>query len=129
MTHPGTEVTNFIFPNDVLKWVSWKYSEDKVAAGKNVNVAVPYITKYARLKLYEYVREWSLSSTAIDSVIYIQKVHATKKFKTVYYLDYVRDELERCSGFFIEEFVSNGPKNYAFFVFCPPLENVNLNVK
>ena len=35
---PGTEVTNLIFPNDDLAWVSWKYSEENVAAGKNVNV-------------------------------------------------------------------------------------------
>jgi len=25
---PGTEVTNLIFPNDDVVWVSWKHSED-----------------------------------------------------------------------------------------------------
>jgi len=39
-------------PNDDMTWVSWKYSEDNIAAGKNVNVAVvPYLTTRARLKL------------------------------------------------------------------------------
>jgi hypothetical protein len=40
LTSPGIEVTNLIFPNDDVAWVSWRYSEDNVAAGKNVNVAV-----------------------------------------------------------------------------------------
>jgi hypothetical protein len=56
LTSPGTEVTNLIFPNDDMAWVSWKYSEENVAAGKNVNLAVAaYITTHARLKLYEYL--------------------------------------------------------------------------
>ena len=36
------------------------------------------------------------------------------------YLGDLRDELEEfASGSFIEEFVSGGPKTYAFMVFCP----------
>ena len=39
---------------------------------------------------------------------------------TVNYLGDLTDELEEFgSGSFIEEFVSGGPKNYAFKVFCP----------
>ena len=53
-TSPGTEVTNLIFPNDDVVWVSWKHSEDNIAAGKNVNEAVAaYVTTQARLKIYE----------------------------------------------------------------------------
>jgi len=56
ITYPGAEVTNLILPNDDVAWVSSKYSEDDVAAGKNVNVAVAaYVTAQARLKLYEYL--------------------------------------------------------------------------
>jgi hypothetical protein len=45
VTSPGTEVTTFIFPNELLAWVSWKYSEDNVTWGNNVNVAVAaYVT-------------------------------------------------------------------------------------
>jgi len=55
-TCPCTEVTNLIFPSDDAAWVSWKYSEDIIAVGKNVNVAVAtYVTTQARLKLYEYL--------------------------------------------------------------------------
>jgi len=52
LTCPCTEVTNLIFPNDYVAWVSWKYSEDNIAIGKNVNVAVAaYVTTQAGLKL------------------------------------------------------------------------------
>jgi len=33
-TYQNPEVTNHIFPNDVVAWVSWIYSEDNVAGGK-----------------------------------------------------------------------------------------------
>jgi hypothetical protein len=67
LTSPGIEVTNLIFPNDDFAWVIWRYSEDNVAAGKNVNVAVAaYVTNQARLKQYEYLESWgSLRCTAI----------------------------------------------------------------
>ena len=40
LTIPGAEVTNLIFPNDEVAWLSCKYSMYNVVAGKNVNVAV-----------------------------------------------------------------------------------------
>ena len=56
LTSRGTEVTNLIFPNDYVVWVSWKYTEDNIAAGKNVNEAVAaYVTNEAGLKLYKYL--------------------------------------------------------------------------
>jgi hypothetical protein len=56
LTCPGTEVTNLIFTNDDVAWVSWRYTEDNVAAGKNFNVVIAaYVTIQARLKLYEYL--------------------------------------------------------------------------
>jgi len=58
LTSPGTEVTNLIFPNEEVAWVSWKYFEDNVTTGKNVNVAVAaYVTTQARLKLSGYLRK------------------------------------------------------------------------
>ena len=53
---PGTEVTNLIFPNDNVEWVSWKYSEEDFAVWSKFNVAVAaYVTTQARLKLYDYL--------------------------------------------------------------------------
>jgi len=55
-----------------------------------------------------------------DSVIYIQNVDEPSKVETGYYLGDLTDELEKFgSGSYIEEFVSGGPKNYAFSVFSP----------
>jgi hypothetical protein len=123
LTSPGTEVQTLIFPNNDVAWVSWKYSEDNVAPGKNVNVAVAaYVTTQARLKLYEYLRTLgeSVLYTDTDSCIFVQKVSESPKVKTGDYLGDLTDELEEFgSGSYIEEFVSGGPKNYAFSVFCP----------
>jgi len=45
---PGIEVTNIIFPNNEVPWVSWKYSENNVPTGKSVNVAfAAYVTAQA----------------------------------------------------------------------------------
>jgi hypothetical protein len=51
-------------------------------------------------------------------VIYIHKVEETKKFRRSDYLGDLTEELkEYGAGYHIEEFVSVGPKNYAFSVF------------
>ena len=53
-------------------------------------------------------------------VIFIQKDNVPPNVKTADYLDDLTDESEEYgSGSFVEEFVSGGPKNYAFTVFCP----------
>jgi hypothetical protein len=77
LTSPSIEACNLIFPNEDAAWVSWKYSEDNVAVGKKVRVAVTaYVTTQARLKLYGYLSKlgWSVLYCDTDSVIYIQKV-------------------------------------------------------
>jgi len=81
-----------------------------------------YVTTRDRLKLYEYLRELgqSVLYCDTDSVIFIQKVDEPPKVKKGDYLGHLTDELEEFgSGSFIQEFVSGGPKNYAFSVFCP----------
>jgi len=122
-TSPGTEITKLIFPNDDLVWVSWKHSEDNIAAGKKVIVAVAaYVTTEARLKIYEYLSE--LGECVLhcdkDSVIFIQNVDEPPKVRTGDYLGHLTDEMEEFGAHsFIEVFVSGRPKNYAFSVFCP----------
>jgi hypothetical protein len=102
--------------------VSWRYTEDNVATGKNINVVVAaYLTTQARFKLYEYLSK--LGKTVLycdtDSVIYIKKVDEARKVKT----DYLGDRTDELEAFgplsFIPEFVPGGPKNYALSVFCP----------
>jgi hypothetical protein len=58
-----------------------------------------------------------------DAVIYIQKLDEAPKVETRDFLGDLTDELEEFgSGSYIEEFVSGGPKNYGFTVFCPATE-------
>ena len=126
LTSPGTEVTNLIFPNNEVAWASWKYSENNMARGENVNVAVATnVTTEARLKLYEYLSklEKSVPYCDTDLVIYIPNVDEPSKVETGDYLGNLTDELEEFgSGSYIEQFVSGGPKNYAFSVFSPSTE-------
>ena len=71
----GNEVTNLLFSNDDMLWVSWKHSDDNITAGKNVNVAISdYLTTQARLKLYEYLSGLWESILYCDTVIFIQNV-------------------------------------------------------
>jgi hypothetical protein len=72
--------------------ISWRYSEDNVAAGKHVNVATAaYVRTQARLKLYEYLRELeSVLYCLTHSVIYIQKVNESPKVETGDYLGDLR---------------------------------------
>jgi len=65
-----------------------------------------------------------------DSVIYLQKVDEPPKVTKGHYLGDLTNELEEFgSGTFVDEFVSGGPKNYAFSVICPSTGERNLNVK
>ena len=120
LTSPGTEVTNLIFPNEEVAWVSWKYSEDNVTTGKNVNVAVAaYVTTQARLKLYGYFSKLGKCFILRYKLIYVQKVDEFPKITIGDYLGDLTDELEVFgSGSLIDEFVSGAPKNYAFSVIC-----------
>jgi len=130
LTSPSIEVTNYIFPNDNVVWVSWKHSEDNIAAGKNVNVAVAaYLTTQSRLKLYEYLSKLeSLSCT--DIVILIQNVDEHRKVRTGGYFGDVTDHLEEFGSIsFIHEFLSGGQKNYAFLFSALRHENVRLNAR
>jgi len=132
-TSPGTEVRNLIFPNDDVVWVSWKHSEDNIAAGKNVNVAVAaYVTTQARPKLYEYMSELGecVLYCDTDSVISIQNVDEPPKVRTGYYLGNLTDELEQfSSGSFILEFVSGDQRTMRFLFSAPSTVKRTTNCK
>ena len=104
-----------------------------MAAGRNVNVAVAaYVTTQARLKLYEYLNKLgkSVLYCDTDSFIYIQNVDEPPKFEKGYYLCDLTDELKEfgCASY-IDQFVSDGPKNYAFSVFSPSTGKHTTNYK
>ena len=73
-------------------------------------------------QLYEYLSKVGQSVLYCDkdSVVYVQKVGNPSKLTTGNNLVDLTDELEEFgSGSFIDQFVSGGPKNYAFLIICP----------
>jgi hypothetical protein len=133
LTSPGTEVTNFIFPNEGVVWVPWKYAEDNITSGKSVNVAVAaYVTTQARLKLCDYLNKLGqfVLYCDTDSVVFVQKTAEHPKIAIGDYLGYLTNELQEYGpNSYIDEFVSGGPKNYAFLVICPSTGRSKCKVK
>jgi len=118
---PATEVTNLIFPNDDVAWVSWKFSENNIAVGKNVQVAVAaYVTTQAPRKLYEYLSKMWESGLYCDrdSVIFFQKDNDLSIIKTGDYLGDLKDELDEYGSCSLLMNVCRVVKNYAFSIFC-----------
>ena len=101
-----------------MGWVSWKYSEENVAAGKKVNVAVAaYISTQARLKQHEFLStlRQDVLYCDTDSAIFVQKDNDLPKVKTEDYRGDLTDELEEYgSDSYIHDFVSGIPKKFAF---------------
>ena len=79
-----------------------------------------YVSTQARLKLYEYLSKSvrSLLYCDADSVIFIEKDNDPPNVKTRDYMGDVTHDLEVYGSWsFVEEFLSSGPKTYAFSVF------------
>jgi hypothetical protein len=103
---------------DMVK-VQWKHSDEFVEASSNTNPFIAaYTTAQARLKLYSYLEQ--LGERVLyfdtDSVIYFTRP-GEQQLSTGEFLGDLTDELsEYGNNATISEFVSAGPKNYAFTV-------------
>jgi len=101
-----------------VAWVSWKYCEDNVASGKNVNVAfAAYVTTQARVELDDYLSKLGqfVLYCDTDCVFYVQNVDEPPKVTTVDYLSDLTDGLEEFdSGSFIDQGVSGDRKSMGF---------------
>ena len=108
---------NLLFATDHVVCVSWKYAaEERIPILPYTNEVIgSYVTALARIHLYSYFD--NLQERAIytdtDSVIYIQN-NEPPLIKCGNKLCSMRNELQ--PGEFIGEFVSGGPKNYAYSV-------------
>src|SRR5204863_8583987 len=118
-TRPEVQVNNVHAINDEVLVVSWEYLEEVGEPLGNVNVVIAaYTTAQARLKLYEHLE--ALGGQVLyydtDSVLYILK-DKLYRVPTGDYLGEMTDELvEYGPGSYIVEFVSGGPKTYAYLV-------------
>jgi hypothetical protein len=115
---PGIEVTNLMFASDEVVWLSWRYSdEEKIPNLKHTNeVLGAYVTASARLRLYhllDRVGENALYCDT-DSIIFVQRENRAPMIECGDNLGDMQSELK--PGEYIREFVSGGPKNYAYRV-------------
>ncbi|XP_031342123.1 uncharacterized protein LOC116170010 [Photinus pyralis] len=120
LTDPSMEVNSIIPVNDETLIVNWTLPEEAVEPLKTTNVVLAaYTTANARLVLYEYLEK--LGERVLyfdtDSVIFTQKSEEWSP-PCGSFLGDMTDEIECYGpGSQIVEFVSGGPKNYAYKVF------------
>ena len=114
---PGIEETNLLFAGDKVVCVMWRYveEEENMPVLRHTNEVIgAYVTTGARLKLYTYIE--ASKEKAIycytDSVIYIQKCRQPPTVTCGDKLGDMTNEL--APDEYISEFVSGGPKNYAY---------------
>ena len=99
--------------NDNCIFATYKNTNAFLKPAKNTNVVIAaFVTTYARLQLYTYLEK--LGDRALycdtDSVIY---KHSPDQYEPEI-SEFVGGMTDELSGAFIVEYVSNGPKNYAY---------------
>ncbi|XP_018577064.1 uncharacterized protein LOC108915498 [Anoplophora glabripennis] len=120
LTNPSIYVNSALPINEDTLVVNWEHREEAYDPLATVNVVIAaYVTTQARLKLYSYLEQ--LGDRVLyydtDSVIYVAK-DGEYDVPTGEFLGDMTDELEGYGpGSYISEFVSGGPKNYAYKVF------------
>ena len=122
-TDPSKVVTDFHLMNDDIIEVEYKHFEDFEPLSVNTNVTIAaFCTSWARLKL------WSVMNKLGDRVLYHDTdsiIFSVKDGEYIpplgEYLGQLTNELsckelgcKGCSGHYIVEFISCGPKNYTF---------------
>ena len=127
LTDPGKLLVDFHIMNDDVIQIEYKNTEDFECQSFNTNVTIAaFCTSWARLKLWSVMQR--LGKRVLyhdtDSIIFsVKDGEYVPPLGT--YLGQLTDELtckelgcknKYCSGHWIEEFVSCGPKNYSFRV-------------
>ncbi|KAG8235182.1 hypothetical protein J437_LFUL015488 [Ladona fulva] len=120
LTDPNIEVKGII-PCEEALFINCVIHKEALKPSKNVNIPIAcYTTTHARLVLYEYLER--LGDRVLyfdtDSIIYVEKDGCWSP-PTGPFLGQMTDELVSYGdGSYIVEFVSGGPKNYAYMVAC-----------
>jgi G:T-mismatch repair DNA endonuclease (very short patch repair protein) len=116
LSTPGIEVVSLMFPNDTVVWAFWRYvAEEKIPNLRHTNEVIgAYVTTGARIHLYKYLDRLGTRAiyTDTDSVVYIQDESQPRLVEVGDRLGDMTNELQPDE--FIQEFVSGGPKNYAY---------------
>lgn len=125
ITNPSVEISKIIFPNDETVIVNWRHLDNETKT-PNASVSVPiaiYVTAGARLKMYEYLEKLGqrVLYTDTDSCIYKLNKDEVDIVESGHSLGEMSNELDKYGGkdCYINEYVSGGPKNYAYTVYSP----------
>lgn len=120
LANPAVYVNGVLPINENTLVVNWEHREEAFDSLTTVNVVIAsYVTTQARLKLYSYLEklEKRVLYYDTDSVIYVSRPDEFE-VPTGEFIGDMTDELESYGpGSYITEFVSGGPKNYAYKVF------------
>ena len=115
---PGIEVASLVFASNAVVWASWRFVEEEDIPGlRQTNEVIgAYVTARARLHLYNYLDTLQERATYCDtdSVIFVQPSAESPLVETGDNVGAMTSELKPSE--YIEEFVSGGPKNYAYKV-------------
>jgi len=116
---PGIEVANLMFASHDVVCASWRFmAEEQISSLRNTNEGIgAYVTAGARLHLYSYLDR--LQERALycdtDSIMFVKPRDEPALVETGDNLGAMTSELKPSQ--FIEEYVSGGPKNYAYKIF------------
>jgi hypothetical protein len=119
LTTPEIQVNTVTEINEEVLLVNWQYKDEVGESLRSGNVVIAaYTTAQARLELYKYLD--ALKERVLyydtDAVLY---THSDGQYRipTGDYLGQMTDELvEYGKGSYISEFISGGPKTYAYRV-------------
>ncbi|CAH0562743.1 unnamed protein product [Brassicogethes aeneus] len=128
LTDSSIIVNNMVIISDEMLLISWKKHEEAVSPLSTVNVAIAaYTTAMARLELYSYLEKLGKRVLYFDtdSVIFTHKEGEWMP-DVGDYLGMLTDEVaEYGPGSKITEFVSGGPKNYAYKIYIAGKQEFN----
>ncbi|CAH1106576.1 unnamed protein product [Psylliodes chrysocephalus] len=132
MSNPSLIINTVLPVNETTIIVNWEYREEASESLSTVNVVIAaFVTTLARLKLYSYLEklEDRVLYYDTDSVIYVSRPEALD-IPTGEFIGDMTDELEKeGSGSYITEFVSGGPKNYAYKVWSTKDQDFKITCK
>ena len=113
---PGVEVESLLFASDSVVWASWRYTaEEQVPNLRHTNEFVgEYVACGGRMHLYAYLDRRGKQTLYCDkqSAIFVQKKDEPPLIECGNAFGDMTSELK--VGEYISEFVSGGPKNYAY---------------
>ncbi len=117
---PTIEVGELRFMSNQTMMATYKSKSEFAESLPNTSTVVAaFVTAYARLKLYSYIKQLgrAVCYYDTDSVVYVE-TDGKPEVKTGDYLGDMTDELKDYGpGSYITEFVSGGPKNYGYKVY------------